>query len=301
MELWEAYHRPTSVSEALRLLAEAPDGSAIIAGGTDLLLDMQQGRHRPVHTLVDINNIQEMRGIGESGGEVLVGAGSTLAAIVRHPSILHHAPSLRSACGLIGGPKVRNMATLGGNVGHALPAADGTIALLSLGAQAELVARDGAEWAPLEGLFAGPGRTTFDRRRVILRRFRFPARAPGEGMAFRRVTRPQGLAIAILNMGMRLRFGEDDRIDDIQLAVGPAGPRPFRSATAAEIMRGRALDEELVSEAVHALGAEVKLRTSPHRATRTYREHLLGVLFRGTLLAVFADAGRTPAPGWLTG
>jgi xanthine dehydrogenase FAD-binding subunit len=292
MDLWKAYHRPTSVREALRLLGEAPDGAAIIAGGTDLLLDMQQGRHPPVHTLVDISGIQEMREIWESSGEVFVGAGCTLAEIVRHPSIIQHAPSLRMACGLIGGPKIRNVATLGGNVAHALPAADGTIALLSLNAQAELVARSGSEWVPLERLFAGPGLTAFDRRGAILRAFEFPMRGPREGMAFRRVTRPQGLAIAILNMGMRLAFGEDDLVEDAQVSVGPAGPRPFRSIAVAEAMRGRTLDAELVSKAVLALQGEVTLRTSRHRATRAYREHLVEVLFHQTLQAVLADAGR---------
>ena len=129
MNLWQEYLRPATVSEALQALHRAPGPACVIAGGTDLMLDLQQGRHAPVHTLVDLNSVQEMMALELRGGELFIGAAVPVNHIVRNVLIRSHALALLEASDLIGGPQVRNMATLGGNVAHALPAADATIAL----------------------------------------------------------------------------------------------------------------------------------------------------------------------------
>ncbi len=290
MALWKQYVRPGSVEEALALLHAAQGPTAIIAGGTDLLLDMQQGRHPPVDLMVDVSGIREMRQVRQEGERIELGAALTHHEIIESPLFRERGRALVEACSLIGGPQVRNVATIGGNVAHALPAGDGTIALLSLGAEAQIASRDGRRWEPLEALFAGPGQTTFDREREILVSFRFPASGPREGSAFRRVMRPQGVAIAILNMGAWVRCGPAGEIADVRIAVGPAGPKPLRARGAEEALRGRALDEAALEAARLALLAEARVRTSRHRATAEYRQHLIGVLLRRTLYTAHARA-----------
>src|SRR3990172_9853527 len=134
---WQRYLQPEKVEEALAALDSAGGRGRLVAGGTDLLLDIQQGRHPPVDVLVDVARIGEMRGVRVEGESIWIGAAVPHAEIIAHPVLQARATALTEASGLIGGPQVRVVATLGGNVAHALPAGDGTIALLALDAPAE--------------------------------------------------------------------------------------------------------------------------------------------------------------------
>lgn len=288
MHLWEHYIRPESLAEALTALGDAAGPTAIVAGGTDLLLDLEQGRHTPVTTLVDVTGVVEMLEIRRDGDFIYIGAAVPLREVIQHPLVQTNAAALMEACELIGGPQVRNVATLGGNVAHALPAGDGTIALLALGAEAEIASDGGAEWVPMEELFLSPGTPSFDRNRQLVVRFRIPVRQPSEDSAFRRVMRPQGVAIAILNMGARLRLNGEGIVQAVRLAIGPAGPKPFLARATERALSGNQLDEAVFDRALEALVGEVSLRTSPHRATAEYRHHLLGSLLRRTLAAAGA-------------
>jgi len=290
MTLWKKYLQPSTVEDALGALSVEPSRSAVIAGGTDLLIDLQQGRHSTVNTLVDITQIPEMTVIQEQNGFLHIGAAVSLHEIVLNGSIQDHAQGLAQACGLIGGPQVRNVATLGGNVGHALPAGDGTIALISLRAEGQLASVEGRRWVPVEMLFEGPGRPSFDRSREIIVAFRFPLRGEGEGSAFKRVMRPQGVAIAILNMGIWLRRNRGGKVEDIQIAVGPAGPRPLRAVKTEAVLRDKSFEFANNQSAIHQLLQEVKLRTSPHRSTKAYREHILPTLFTRSITEAWERA-----------
>jgi len=158
MNLWQEYLRPTTVSEALQALKTASGPAIEIAGGTDLLLDLQQGRHSPVHTLVDLNSIAEMTALELREDELFIGASVPVNRIVLDPLAGAHAEALIEAARLIGGPQVRNTATLGGNVAHALPAADGTIALTALNTQAEIASLSGTRRVPFTNRHSKRGR-----------------------------------------------------------------------------------------------------------------------------------------------
>jgi len=283
MTFWNHYLQPRTVDEALRLLAGGQGPTAIIAGGTDLLLDLQQGRQAPVETLVDITLIDELCGIRLETDHIFLGASTTHHEIIQNELLRKHCNVLVEGCSLIGGPQVRNVATIGGNVAHALPAGDGTISLLALEAQAQLASTSGRRWLPVEELFAGPGKTTFDRRHELLVGFKLPLQKPYAGSAFRRIMRPQGVAIAILNMGAWVQLTPDGSRAQVRLAVGPAGPRPLRAHQTEEQLRGRLPDEQALQDALQTLLAEAQLRTSKHRATQAYRIHLIAVLLERTL------------------
>jgi len=290
MSHWKKYLQPHTVQQALDMLNQASGPAQVIGGGTDLLLDIQQGRHPAMDTLVDVTGIDEMKQIRVDAEYVFIGAGVVHNRIVDDPITQEHAACLTEACGLIGGPQVRNVATLGGNVAHALPAGDGTIGLLALGAEALLADNTGRRWLPLPELFAGPGKPTFDPCKAVLVGFRFRPRQAAEGSAFRRVMRPQGVAIAILNMGIWLRVDAEGVISDARIAMGPAGPKPLQAKAAAQVLCGQGVDDESLEPVYKALLAEASLRTSRHRATAEYRQHLVGVLLRRTVRAAYDRA-----------
>ncbi len=286
MPIWKNYYLARSVEDALLALASAQGPALPIAGGTDLLLDLQQGRHAPVDTLVDLNAIPEMNFIELRADALYIGAAAPLRLLAELALVNEHAQALVEACGQVGGPQVRNSATLGGNVAHALPAADGSIALAALDAQAEVAASTGRRRVPIGELYRGPGRSALVPGGEIVVGFYLPLRRRGQASTFQRVMRPQGVALPVLNMALWLRR-EGQVMADARLAVGPAGPVPFRARKTEEVLRGQPLNAETLAQAQTALLAEARFRTSPQRATAEYRQHLAGHLLAEVLEKVW--------------
>ncbi len=282
MSHWSQYYFPSSVEEALNLLASAPGPARPIAGGTDLLLEIQQGRHAPQHTLVDITRIPELRQLELRQSSLFIGAAVTICQVTEHPLVERHARALLEACQLIGGPQVRNTATLGGNVAHALPAADGTIALLALDAQAEVASRAGRRRLPLAELFKGVGQSALSPTQDLLIGFHLPLREKNQASAFGRVMNPQGVALPVLNMAVWLERRQA-RIHAIRIAVAPSAPVPQRAAALEECLTGAIYSPQVVSQAQALVESSLRFRTSPQRATSAYRYHLCKVLLADLL------------------
>jgi CO/xanthine dehydrogenase FAD-binding subunit len=279
MSFWDHYYLPSSVDEALARLAANNGGARVVAGGTDLLLELQQGRKPRLGALVDVTRIPEMTAIVDTGDAIEVGAAVTHTAIVASQALAQRATSLVESCGVIGGPQVRNVATLGGNVAHALPAGDGTLSLVALDAQAEIATPAGREWRAVRSLFRGPGKSALDLTRELIVRLRVPASGAGQGAAsaFKRIMRPQGVALPILGLAAWVAM-EGGRVRAVRLAMGPAGPVPLRAEQAEAVLAGHVFDEAVLEAVVDALWAEAQLRTSPHRATAEYRREMVAVL-----------------------
>jgi carbon-monoxide dehydrogenase medium subunit len=281
MNLWQQYLRPTSVSEAVSALTSAPGPTLPLAGGTDILLDLQQGRHSPVHTIVDLTEIPEMKLLEIREERLFIGGGVPLSRIARDPLVATHARALVEACDLVGGPQVRNVATLGGNVAHALPAADGTIGLMCLDAETEIAGSDGTRRASMPELFLGPGKSALQNGEIIVG-FYMDQTELGQASCFKRIMRPQGVALPIINNSVWLER-EDDTIKQIRIAVGPGGAVPFRARKAEAFLVGKPYSDETFKAALEALIEEVKFRTSKMRATSEYRYHLVKSLLKDTL------------------
>jgi xanthine dehydrogenase FAD-binding subunit len=287
MYRWNHYYRPQTIQDALRVLIDSHGQATPVAGGTDLLLDIQQGRHSPVPILVDLTSIPELTAVEKRLDEIYIGAAVPLSRIVNSPLVAQNAHALVEACDLIGGPQVRNSATLGGNVAHALPAADGTIALVALDASVEIavLALESApvfERRPIESLFGGPGISTLQSESELISGFYIRLQQEGEGSAFKRVMRPQGVALPILNLAVWLVRSAGE-VGDIRIAVGPSGPKPRRSRKAEALLRGKILTPDLLKQAEQALLSEVLFRTSPHRASSQYRRLLSTSLLESTI------------------
>jgi xanthine dehydrogenase FAD-binding subunit len=282
MNLWQEYLRPTNLSQAIKAFAEASGPVLPIAGGTDLLLDLEQGRHSPVHTLLDVTAIVEMTALEVRGDELFVGAAVPVNRIVLDPLAITHAQALTEACNLIAGPQVRNVATLGGNVAHALPAADGTIALLALGAEAEVAGVSGTCRVPFKELFLGPGKSSLKHGQELLVGFYLPLSRDEQASCFKRIMRPQGVALPIINLAIWLERAEDV-IRQIRIAVGPGGPTPWSGTEAEKALIGKSMNDEIFNPALEALLAQVGFRSSARRASADYRRHIVAGLFKDVL------------------
>jgi carbon-monoxide dehydrogenase medium subunit len=289
MNLWQEYKRPASIAEAIQALTSAPGPAMPIAGGTDLMLDLKQGRHSPVHTLIDLTFIREMTVLELRGDELFIGASVAVNQVATDPLVGDHAQALVEACNLIAGPQVRNTATIGGNVAHALPAADGTIALTALDAQAEVASPAGVRRMPFTSLFLGPGKSSINKSEEIIVGFYLPKLKKGQASCFKRIMRPQGVALPILNCSVWLER-EKDTVKDIHIAVGPGGSTPFRATEAEAALCGRSFSEETFSHALEALLGQAKFRTSARRASAEYRKHIVGGLFRDVFEAAWKRA-----------
>ncbi len=294
MKVFANYHLPTTVNEALTMLAQYEGRARVIAGGTDLLVDTQADYyegHRPhFAALVDVTRIQGATEIREEDGFIIIGCGVTHTQIVKSPLIQQHATALAEGCAVVGGPQVRNVATLCGNVAHALPAADGTVALMALGTEALVASRHAngvsQEWRPLSAIFRGPGKSAVDSTRELIAAIRFRPTQAGEASAFTRVMRPQGVALPILGMAVRVQCTMHNakwKMERVAISVGPVAPTPFRAFKTEEFLQGKSLEDEVVKQAAQILLSEAQPRTSAHRATKAYRIELLPTLLEQTL------------------
>ena len=312
MNLWQNYIRPKNLSEAMHAFASAARPLAPIAGGTDLLLDLEQGRHSPIQTLIDVTSICELTLLELRGEELFIGAAVPVNRIVHNPLTGAHAQALVEACDLIAGPQVRNVATLGGNVAHALPAADGTIALLALEAEAEIAALTAQSAVPgglstrripFKDLFLGPGKSSLKHGEELIVGFYIPtmktseffakhprnkvegvknAEVSGVSSCFKRIMRPQGVALPIINVAIWLER-ENDAINDIHVAVGPGASTPWRASEAEKVLIGKSLNDEAFNVALETLLAQVGFRSSARRASADYRRHIVRGLFKDVL------------------
>ena len=282
MNLWQNYVRPKNLAEAMHAFATAPRPLMPIAGGTDILLDLEQGRHSPVHTLIDVTSIVEMTALEVRDDSLYVGAAVPVNRVATTPEVATHAQALTEACNLIAGPQVRNVATLGGNVAHALPAADGTIALLALNAQAEIAGLTGTRRVPFKELFLGPGKSSLKHGEELLVGFHLSLSTFHQASCFKRIMRPQGVALPILNCAVWLER-ENNTVKDVRIAVGPGGGTPFRATQAEDVLRGKSLNDETFESTLDALLDQAQFRTSARRASADYRRHIVSGLFRDVI------------------
>lgn len=289
MPIWKEFYFAKSIDDALLALTDSEGPAKPVAGGTDLFLDLQQGRHPPIHKLVDVTGIPELLAIEVRGDFLFIGAAVPLNSIVNSELVMQNGQALIEACSLIGGPQVRNVATLGGNVAHGLPAGDGTISLLSLNAKAEIASLDGTRVVDLQDIFSGPGKTTLHPVNELMTGFLIPLRKPFTASAFNRVMRPQGVAIAIVNFSIWIEIRKN-LIADIRIATGPSGPVPKRATATESFLKGSYYGDEVLSKAKKTILEESVFRTSRHRASSEYRQHICCVLLEHTLNTAWVRA-----------
>jgi len=265
------YHRPQSLEEALRLKAERSE-AAFIAGGTDLMVQMREGRRAPA-ALISLRGVPDMSGV-DQGPPARIGALTRVADLVESPLLSARYAAIVDGARSFGSVQIRNAATLGGNLCNASPAADLAPPLLVHGATVDVRSPKGERALPLEALVTGPGQTALAGDEVVggvtL------AEAPnGSGSAFVRKTRI-AMDIALVSAAAWMRV-EGGRCVEARLAAGAVAPTPVRLAGVEAALRDRPLDEDALAE-VRRLAPEEVSPISDVRASADYRRHLVSVL-----------------------
>ena len=278
--MWQEYLFPTSIEDALAMLAEREGQARLVAGGTDLVIELTEGR-RAADCLVDITRIPELGKITLKYGTIVLGANVTHRQASESPLIRERATVLAQACQAVGSLQIRNVGTLGGNVINAMPAADGSTALLALEAEAEIADGMGRRWVPLPDLFAGPGVSKVDSTREMLTAFRFHALGERQASALERIARRRALALPILICAVVVTLSEGgEEFESARIALGPVAPVPFRASQAEESLRGAPISLETMARAGEIAMQESHPRSSLLRASREYREEVIKVLVR---------------------
>ncbi len=274
------YHAPATLAEALTLKAEAGADARFLAGGTDLFLFMEFAE-KPAGTVVDLKLISELSGIEAlDGGGWRLGALTPMADIEAHPGLRSDCPALAASAMVVGGPPIRNRATLGGNLCTASPAADTSTPLLALSAEAVLASASGERTLPLGDFWTGP-RGTALQPGELLKEVRLPAPGPRAGCAFARLTRT-AMDIAVVNAAAAVTLDEQGAFQDASLALGAVGPTVLAVPGLADALKGQGCTEEALAGAAR-LAEQAAQPISDRRASAEYRSEMAGVLAVRTL------------------
>jgi len=281
-----AYEAPAAVAEAIDLLAEHQDEASVLAGGQSLIPLLALRLARPV-TLIDINRLRELAGVSASNGSVAVGAMTREYVAEESPAIAEKVPLLAAALPLIGHEAIRSRGTIGGSLAHADPSAELPAVALALGASLVVRSRSGervipaAEW--FEGFLA-----TARRADELLVEVRFPAAAPGTGVAFQEVTRRHG-DFAIVGLAASLTVS-DGVISDARLAFAGVSDVPVRAAEAEDLLVGERPSASLFDEAARRATADLDPPADLHGSS-DYRKKVAATLVRRGLQAAAGSAG----------
>ncbi len=278
------YERPETIAEALATMRA--DDARALAGGTDLVPQLREGRRRAAR-IVDLKHIPEMTAITLlPDGSVSIGAAASASAVARHAAVAAGYPAVAQSALLIGGVQVQNRASLGGNICNAAPSADGVPALICHGAQAQIAGPKGRREMPVEAIFAGPGRTILEPSELLVA-IRLPPAGPSAAGAYLRFTPRREMDIAVAGAGAWLRLGADGSIAEARLALASVAPTPIRAPTAEQKLVGERPSGVLFEEAGR-LAAQDARPISDTRGSAGYRATLVAVLMARAL----ADCGR---------
>ena len=279
------YLRPRKLDEAVHALAEWSDRGRILAGGTDLLIAMRRGTVRP-DAILDITCLDELRGIHRQDDFVYIGSLTTHGEIRHSADLACWAPALVDACREVGSVQIRNLGTLGGNLGNASPAGDALPVLYVLDAEVRLLNLTGDRWLPVADYFIGPGRS-LRRPDEIITGVRF---RPFDGKwisFFQKIGQRRALCVAKVSAAGGLRL-EGDLILDCRLALGAVAPTVIRLQQAEESLIGSQLTGDSIRRAAqHA--AQACTPINDIRSTIDYRRAMAGVLIRQGLEKIYNE------------
>ncbi len=267
-----AYHRPTTLAEALQLQAELP-GAQFVAGGTDLLVRIKSGDAEP-KALISLRNLTELHGIQvPASGDTVIGAATPIAALIAHQGLAERYPVLIQAASRLGSAQIRNAATIGGNLCNCSPCADTATPLLVLDARVRLADTGGERELPLADFIVGPGQTCSPPDEVLTAVVLPEPSASGKGWFEKKGRVRMDLAIASVCAWLEL---DGQTCTRARLAAGSSAPVPLRLTDAEAPLEGQKPTPELAAQAGQRAAAQVS-PISDLRASEAYRRHLVGV------------------------
>jgi xanthine dehydrogenase FAD-binding subunit len=257
------------------MLGENP-GLRPIAGGTDVLIRLQHGGDG-WSELLSLRNIKSLEEITlRADGCLVIGATATFARIFQHPDIRKLLPSLAEAAVAMGGPQIRNFATIGGNICNGAVSGDSASTLFALDALLQLAGPDGERIVPIQAFYAGPGKVTLGRGELLTAILIPRASYRDTGGHYIKFAQRKAMDIATLGVSVLVRV-DRGLIQDLRIGLGVAAPVPIRCAEAEAYAQGRPITRECL-KAIGRLAAQASRARTSWRASKDYREHLIEVL-----------------------
>jgi aerobic carbon-monoxide dehydrogenase medium subunit len=281
------YEAPESLDKAAALLAAAQGDARVLAGGTDLLVQLRADVLSP-ELVVDIKKITETRTITEEKGGFRIGAAVTGAELKEHAKLKKAWPGVVEAANLIGSTQVQGRATMGGNLCNGSPAADSVPALIAAGAIATIVGPKGRRELPVEDIMLAPRKLALQKGELIASFF-LPARGKGMGEASLRFIPRTEMDIAVVGVGVNLTLDGAGKISAARVSLGAVAARPLLVKACADAIIGTTLDDA----AQKKLEAAARAACQPiddKRGTKEFRIDVAGVLARRTALAALERA-----------
>ncbi len=278
-----SYFEPASLKQAVDIAAERENGTYFLAGGTDLFVRMKRGLISP-SALINLKGIQGLNRIETDGkGGLCIGPLTRISDIERSSLVLSTHPVLAQAAGGLGSPSIRNLATVGGNIGRASPASDMAPSLMVLQARATMEGPQGKKEVDIAQLFSGPGITALSRAEIITS-FLIPAAKPHTETVYLRLGRRQGMDCCLVGVAASLTLSDrTGEATEARIALASVGPVPLRAKMAEKALVSGSLTEDRLRESARLAGEEC-LAITDLRATGTYRREMIRVLTHRALL-----------------
>jgi carbon-monoxide dehydrogenase medium subunit len=282
------YVFPATVSEAVTVLSTNRGKARIIAGGTDLMLELQDGKNT-CDVLVDLTQIAELKNITEENGFIRIGASVTHAQAAKSELVLKHAPALAQACRKVGSLQIRNMGTIIGNIVTGNPAADAAVALACLETTAEITTQEGMQTMPLEDMYAGVCLSCIDSCCQVVTHVRFPVKQKGQGSAYLRMEQRKALALPMLAVSAMVEL-DGETFKWGRILIAPVGAGPQHAVDAEEFLKGAPVTSATMTEAGQMARNQAMFRSSAIRGSKEYRMGVLPVFVERVLQAAVEDA-----------
>jgi CO/xanthine dehydrogenase FAD-binding subunit len=273
------YEAPETLAAAVALLAGTDGPARVLAGGTDVIVQMETDLIEP-KLLVDIKKISEVRQIAAENGGFRVGAAVTGMEIMGHAGLCKAWPGVLDGVKLIGSIQVRGRATMGGNLCNGSPAADSVPALMAAGAIVRIIGPNGVREVPVEQIPVGPGKTSLGKGEIIASFF-LPPRPPHSGDAYQRFTPRTEMDIAVVGVGVNLTLDGSGTCTAARFALGAVAPTVLLVKAAAAALIGTRLDAAALDKLAAAASAACR-PIDDKRGTKEYRIKVAGVLARRT-------------------
>jgi carbon-monoxide dehydrogenase medium subunit len=268
-----AYHRPGNLEEAFGLLEKLPSAQ-VLAGGTDLLLDIETGIRR-AENIVSLSHIPELRQISMSENGISIGGGCTASEVEDSPLVREHLPELAEMVSVFASPQIRNRATIAGNICSAVACADFPPILMSLGAEIELNSGVERRTLPLRDFFIA-NRQTVRRANEILTRILVPTKPPGSAACYLKFRRRAANSLALASASAYVEM-DKEVFRKARIVLGSVAPTPLLAEKAGESLEGKTVDDSTIAAAAGIAAREAKPITD-QRASEDYRRELTRVL-----------------------
>jgi carbon-monoxide dehydrogenase medium subunit len=268
-------------------LAAATGDARVLAGGTDLLVQMRTDILNP-ELVVDIKHIAELREVEEEGGGFRIGAAVTGAELKEHPRLKSVWPGIVEAANLIGSTQIQGRATMGGNLCNGSPAADSVPALIAAGAKASVVGPNGRREIAVEDVMLAPRKLALTKGEIIAS-FLLPAKAKGSSDAYLRFIPRTEMDIAVVGCGIALTLDANGAVSHARVALGAVAARPLLVEEAASALIGSKLEDAALKKLDAVAGAACK-PIDDKRGTKEYRIKVAGVLARRTAAIAYERA-----------